>query len=337
MSDAPLLAAAWFWLLGIILIIYVVLDGFDLGAGILSLWTREERRKSLIMGALGYTWHANQTWLVILVGLLFGAFPLAYGLIFSALYIPVSVMLLGLILRTVAFEFREQSRHKLAWDLAFGGGSLLAGLAQGFILGGVLQGVHLKGDQFGGGIWDWLAPFTILAAVGLVSGYVLLGTTFLIVKTAGEMQQSCFRQATPAAWLALGSLIAAIVWAAQRQPRLTSQWLNWPGLLITLLPAILGVLSLIRLLFQVQNRKDEAAPFRLAGLFFVFCFISLAGSLFPYILPPSLTVNEAASQPLTLKIMLVVIIPLLPLTLWYNAFQYRVFSGKAGETGYGED
>jgi cytochrome bd ubiquinol oxidase subunit II len=336
LTGPHFLPTVWFGLLGLILIIYVILDGFDLGAGILFLWTREERHQHAIFGALGYTWHMNQTWLIVLVGLLFGAFPLAYGLVLSALYIPVSLMLLGLILRTVSFEFREESHNKAWWNLAFGGGSLLTGLAQGFILGGVLQGLRLEGEHFVGTVWDWLDPFTILVAVGLVSGYVVLGTTYLIVKTEGEVQQSCYRRAQPAAWLALVTVIAAILWASRRQPLLAANWLTLPGTFFTTLPAFLGLLSLLLLLFRLKRKTSETVPFLLTGFFFYFFFICLAGSLFPYILPPAVTVSAAAAPALTLQIMLVVMLPLLPVMLWYNTYQYRIFWGKAGEHGYGE-
>ena len=157
MADAtPLLADVWFWLLGFILLLYVALDGYDLGAGTLFLFTRDKTRQDLVKRGLGYNWHANQTWLVVAGGLLFGAFPLAYSVVLSALYVPVSLMLLGLIFRTVSFEFQEQSRHqafRILWGLRFGAGSLMAALAQGFILGAIIEGLKVNGDAFAGGIW----------------------------------------------------------------------------------------------------------------------------------------------------------------------------------------
>jgi cytochrome d ubiquinol oxidase subunit II len=329
-----LLAEIWFWLIGFILILYVVLDGFDLGAGILFLWTRDERRRSLILGALGYTWHANQTWLVVLGGLLFGAFPLAYGMLLSALYIPIGLMLLGLILRGVSFEFREEARHKVFWNLAFGGGSLLAALAQGFVLGGVLSGWHLAGDPYAGGVWDWLNPFTLLVSVGLVFGYLQLGATYLIIKTEPEMHDYCRKEALMATFLSLVILFGAVIWSLKIAPFLMHKCLSWPGLLTTSLPFLLAFFTYFLLLKTLRTGKSETTPFIQAIFIFVFTFISLAGSLYPYILPPQVTV-DAAAPALTLKVMLVVMVPLLPLMLLYNAYQYKVFSGKVSEAGYG--
>ena len=179
----------WFALVGFMLFLAVVSDGFDLGVGILSLLTRDERRRSILMGSIGPVWHANLTWLVVLGGVFFGAFPVAYGVIFSALYIPVFVMIIALAFRGVSFDFREEAQDQGPWNLAFGLGSLAAALAQGFAVGGFLGGLNLAGDRFVGGVWDWLNPFAALVALGLLCGYVLLGATYLIVKTEGDLQQ----------------------------------------------------------------------------------------------------------------------------------------------------
>jgi cytochrome d ubiquinol oxidase subunit II len=165
----------WFALIGFILFVALVADGFDLGVGILSLFTRDEPRRTLLMGSIGPVWHANLTWLVVLGGVFFGAFPVAYGVMFAALYLPVFVMIIALAFRGVSFDFREEARDKGPWNLAFGLGSLAAALAQGFAVGGFLGGLHLAGDRFGGSVWDWLNPFAALVALGLVWGYVLPG------------------------------------------------------------------------------------------------------------------------------------------------------------------
>jgi cytochrome d ubiquinol oxidase subunit II len=337
LSDPTLLAHIWFWLIGCLLILYVILDGFDLGAGILFLGTRDEKRRSVIMGALGYTWHANQTWLVVVGGLLFGAFPLAYGVVLSALYILVSLMLLGFILRAVSFEFMAEAHNKTLWNLAFGGGSLLAALAQGFVLGGVLSGLKITGHTYTGGIWEWLTPFTLFVSVGLACGYVLLGAAYLIIKTEHALQAFCRTLAFVAASFSFVITVGAVVWAWGLNPLLVQKWATWPGWWITAFPAILAFLTFVFLLVNLRAGSSETAPFTLAVLFFAFAFVSLAGSLHPYILPPGLTIEAAASPPLTLKIMLYVMIPLLPLMFLYNAYQYWVFRGKAGEDGYGEE
>jgi cytochrome d ubiquinol oxidase subunit II len=335
-GNPNLLAGIWFWLLGFILLLYVILDGFDLGAAVLFLGTTDAKRRALIRGGLGYTWHANQTWLVVLGGLLFGAFPLAYGLVLSALYLPIGLMLLGLILRSVSFEFQEEARYKVFWDLAFGGGSLLAALAQGFVLGGVIGGLKVAGDSFAGGVWDWLTPFSLLVAVGLVCGYMLLGAAYLVIKTEGEMQQYCRDLASMAAFLAFVLALAAVIWSWYANPAMVQKWLTWPGLWITTFPALLAALAFFWLLNTLRAGKIETAPFTLAVLFFAFAFVSLAGSLYPFILPPAVTIEAAAAPSLTLEIMLLVMVPLLPIMLIYNAYQYRVFRGKAGVAGYRE-
>lgn len=331
-----LLADIWFWLIGFVLILYVVLDGFDLGAGMLYLWTRDERRRGFILGALGYTWHANQTWLVVLGGLLFGAFPLAYGVVLSALYIPIGLMLLGLIFRGVSFEFREEAHNKVIWNLAFGGGSLLVALAQGFVLGSVLSGLPMDGETYVGGVWAWLNPFALLVSVGLVFGYLQLGATYLITKTEPEMHDYLRKQASMATFLALFLALGAVIWSWQHTPFFVSTWFSWPGLLITSLPFLVALFTFFLLLNTLRTGKSETAPFIQAILIFVFSFVSLAGSLHPLILPPQVTLYQAAAPALTLKVMLFVIVPLLPVMLLYNAYQYKVFSGKASEPGYGD-
>jgi len=337
MSTPTLLAAIWFWLLGFILLIYVTLDGFDLGAGIIFLGTTDAPRRALIRGGLGYTWHANQTWLVVAGGLLFGAFPLVYGVVLSALYLPIGLMLLGLILRSVSFEFQAEATHQAFWNLAFGGRSLMAALAQGFVLGGVRGGLSVSGDTFAGGVWSWATPFTLLVSVGLVCGYMLLGAAYLVAKTEGDMQQHCRDLASMAAFLAFILALGAIIWSWYLYPPLLQKRRSWPSLWITTFPALLAVLTLLWLLNTLRTGKIETAPYILAVLFFACALVSLAGSLYPLILPPTVTIEAAASAPVVLEIMLLVMIPLLPVMLIYNAYQYRVFRGKAGEAGYGEE
>jgi cytochrome d ubiquinol oxidase subunit II len=329
-ADLHLWGDIWFWLLGFVLILYVVLDGFDLGAGILFLGTKDDKRRQMIVGGLGYTWHANQTWLVVWGGLLFGAFPLAYGVLLSALYIPIGLMLLGLILRGVSFEFRKEARHKAFWDLAFGGGSLLAALAQGFVLGGVVSGLKMTGDTYAGGVWDWFNPFTLLVSVGLVFGYLQLGAVYLLIKTTDEMQTYCRKLASLATIFSFFAALGVIIWSWQIHPSIMQKWTTWPCFWITAFPALLTLPAFFWLIKTLRAGKSETAPFVLAALIFALLFGSLAGSLHPFILPPAMTLEAAASQPLTLKVMLLVIVPLLPVMLIYNAYQYRVFRGKAG-------
>jgi cytochrome d ubiquinol oxidase subunit II len=253
----------------------------------------------------------------------------------SALYIPFGLMLLGLIFRGISFEFREEAHDKGFWNLAFGGGSLLAALGQGFVLGGILSGLNLAGDTYAGGVWDWLNPFTLLVSLGLVFGYLQLGAVYLIIKIEPEMRDYCRKLASVATFFSLVIVLGAVIWSLKITPVLIQKWLSWPGLLTTSLPFLLALLSYFVLLNTLRTEKSETAPFIQSIFIFVFAFISLAGSLYPYILPPQVTV-DAAAPALTLKVMLMVMVPLLPLMLLYNAYQYKVFSGKVSEGGHGE-
>ncbi len=330
------LGDVWFALLGFILFLALALDGFDLGIGILTLFGRYEDRRAAMMNSIGPVWHANLTWLVVLGGLLFGAFPLAYGVILSALYIPLSLMLLGLIFRGAAYDFRAEARHQRPWTLAFGLGSLTAALAQGFIVGALVNGFKVAGRGFAGGVWDWLSPLGALVALGLLCAYLLLGATYLIMKTEGEVQTNAYRQAQVAAWVLLIVAVGLGFWGIFKDPFLARKWLVWPTLWLTLFPAILGAVSFILLISSLLKTGDKA-PFGWSlALFFFSCF-TMAASLHPYIIPPAVTVAEAAAPPLILAIMLAVTALILPVMLIYNGYQYLVFRGKAGGGGaYGE-
>lgn len=206
------LPQVWFVILGLFLFFYFLLDGFDLGVRILSLTSSSEQRRSLLMTSLGNIWDANETWLVLMAGPLFGAFPLAYGTILNALYLPLMIMVVGLILRAVAFEFREHSDNKSFWNFAFGIGSFIASLFQGFTLGGVLAGIKVDlSGHFIGGMWDWLSWQSLLTALTLVQGYVLIGSTYLILKTEGRLQETHFRTAKLADWTTfIGAILITI-------------------------------------------------------------------------------------------------------------------------------
>ncbi|MFI5330376.1 MAG: cytochrome d ubiquinol oxidase subunit II [Desulfobaccales bacterium] len=328
------LGDVWFALLGFILFLALALDGFDLGIGILTLFCRNEARRSAMMNSIGPVWHANLTWLVVLGGLLFGAFPLAYGLLLSALYIPLVLMLWGLIFRGVSFDFRAEARRQRPWTLGFGLGSLLAALAQGFIVGALVSGLKVEGREFTGGVWDWLNPLAALVALGVLCAYLLLGAAYLILKTEGEVREKACRQAQVAAWSLLTVSAGLGCWGLCKYPFLARQWFVWPTLWLTTFPMLLAALALVMLLASLL-RSDDRAPlaWSLAGCFFA--FLAMAASLYPYVIPPAITVAEAAAPPLILAIMLAVTALILPVMLIYNGYQYLVFRGKAGG-GYGE-
>jgi cytochrome d ubiquinol oxidase subunit II len=328
------LPTLWFAIIGFVLFLAVVLDGFDLGIGILSLFTQDETRRSILMGSIGPVWHANLTWLVVLGGLFFGAFPLAYGVIFTALYIPLIIMIIAMAFRGVSFDFRAESQDKRAWNLAFGLGSLFAALAQGFAVGGFLAGLKMQGDKFGGGVWDWLNPFATLVALALLCGYVLLGATWLILKTTGDIQHDGYRHAQVGAW-SLVILAAALgVWSIYKYPFLARKWFAFPGAWLTFIPLMLAAGAFI-LLIRSLLKLQETAPFVWSLIFFALAMFAVSASLHPYVIPPSITLTAAAAPHLTLVTMLILVAILLPIMVIYNGYQYIVFRGKVTGEGYG--
>lgn len=330
------LPEVWFFILALFLFLYVMLDGFDLGVGILSLTASSEERRGVLMTSLSNTWDANETWLVVMAGGLFGAFPLAYGTILTALYIPIITMIFGFIFRAVAFEFREQSERKFFWNIAFGTGSFVAALGQGFALGSVIAGISVdQAGHFIGTTWDWLNWKSILVALTLIQGYVLIGSTYLILKTSGELQSTHYRTAKLSAITTLlGAILITIstpVFYEQARVRLFHQ----PQIYIFAMIPILGTLLIWRLLKSIEL-KAENAPFVWTILIFLLTFIGLALVIFFYIIPTQITIYQAAASPSALVFMLVFIGFLIPIMLFYNIYQYIVFRGKVASTSYGE-
>ena len=330
------LPQVWFGILALFLFLYVMLDGFDLGVGILSLTSSSEERRGILMTSLSNVWDANETWLILMGGSLFGAFPLAYGTILNALYIPIVLMLFGFIFRGVAFEFREESRNKVFWNFAFAAGSFLAALGQGLALGGVLAGIPVDAaGHYTGNTLEWFNLPSVLVALTLIQGYVLIGSTYLIWKTEGELQETHYRTAKLAAATTLiGAILITIatpIFYDYARERLFQTPLVY---LFALIP-ILGVL-LIGLLVRSLNRRQERTPFLLTILLFLLTFLGLALVVFPYIIPTEVTIYEAAADPSALVFMLIFIGGLIPVMLFYNLYQYFVFRGKVTADGYGK-
>ncbi len=325
----------WYFIIGLILVLYVVLDGFDLGVGVLSLFARDEERRGTMMASLGSVWDANETWLVVLGGALFGAFPLVYAVALHALYIPITLMIFGLIFRGVAFEFHEHARHKTPWGIAFGAGSLVAATMQGLALGGVINGIRVEDGDFAGGVWDWLNPFALLVAIGVVSGYTLLGATYLVMKTGSELQARSYRRAWIAAWLMLAAAAGVTVWTPLQYARVADKWFSIPNMFyIGLLPLAASIAFVM--LLRSLRRRNEQAPFVWSLVIFVVSFAGLAISLYPSLLPPNVTIADAVASPETLVFMLTGIGMLLPVMMIYNGYQYLVFRGKVDDSGYGQ-
>jgi cytochrome d ubiquinol oxidase subunit II len=330
------LPQVWFVILGLFLFLYVMLDGFDLGVGILSITSDNEERRDILMTSLSNIWDANETWLVLMAGGLFGAFPLAYGTILNALYIPILAMVFGFIFRNVAFEFREQSNRKLFWNLAFGGGSFVAALGQGFALGAVLKGIAVDSTgHFIGGTWDWLNWQSVLVALTLIQGYVLIGSTYLVWKTEDEIQEIHYRTAKISAWTTLVGAIFITVSTPIFYESVRARLFQAPLVYIFAVIPVLGMLLIWQLLMSLA-RKEERAPFVWTILLFLLTFLGLGLVVFPYIIPTQITIYEASADPSSLVIMIIFIGFLIPVMLFYNLYQYIVFRGKVTGRSYGE-
>lgn len=313
---------------------YVVMDGFDLGIGILFPGFRVGGERDMAMNSIAPVWDGNETWLVLGGGGLMAAFPLAYAIILPALYAPLTVMLLGLVFRGVAFEFRwRDPAHRRFWDAAFFGGSLLATLAQGITLGALLQGIEVTGRAYGGGWWDWMTPFSILTGVSLVIGYALLGSGWLIWKTQGPLQADARRFARP---LAI-ALLVAIGLVSAYTPFLEGQyyqrWFAWPGLLVAVpIPVIVAATGV--LLWRSIDRDPDGRPFLLTLLLFGLSMVGLAISIYPDAIPGRVTIWQAAAPERSQIFMLVGASVMVPVILAYTGWAYWVFRGKVDEAGY---
>ena len=325
--DLPLV---WAGLLGFAVLAYVVLDGFDLGTGILFAVERRPDDRATMMNTIAPVWDGNETWLVLGGGGLFAVFPLAYATLLPALYPTIIAMLLALVFRGVAFEFRFRAvtgRGRAAWDFAFFAGSTMAAFAQGLTLGGVLQGVHVAGRAYAGGWWDWLTGFTILCGLAVVVGYALLGATWLIWRTEGALQQRCRRHAHTLGAATLALIVVVSLWTPMLNPVFAQRWFGWPGILLTSPVPILVVLLAVGF-WRGLSLQHHATPFLCALGWFVLGYAGLGISLYPHIVPPDITIWQAAAPPESQAFLLVGAVVLVPVILAYTAFAYYVFRGK---------
>ncbi len=330
--DGSWLPVAFAALMGAAILLYVVLDGYDLGVGILTGARVEPVHKDRMIASIGPFWDANETWLVLAVGLLLVAFPQAHGAILGALYLPVAVMLLGLIMRGVSFEFRAKvaAGHKRAWDRAFFAGSLLTALAQGYMLGLYIVGFERTAAN---------VAFAILTAVCLVAGYAFIGAAWLVMKTEGALQRRAVAWARGSLWpVAVGMAAVSLVTPFMSE-RIFDKWFSFPNLLLLApIPLVTAglFLGLHLALKHLPSRTDRFCwiPFAGAVGLFLLGFHGLAYSFFPYVVPNALTVWQAAAADESLMIMFVGALIVLPVIGLYTAFSYRVFSGKATELRY---
>lgn len=328
------LTMIWILILGFGVLMYVLMDGFDLGVGILFPFAPDDRARNDMMNSVAPVWDGNETWLILGGAGLLAAFPLVYTVFLPALYIGVFLLLAGLIFRGIAFEFRfKAQRSRYLWDHAFNIGSTVAAFAQGAVVGAYIQGFETEGFRYVGGPLDWLTPFSVMTGLGVVTGYALLGATWTILKTEGRTQEWAWR-VTP--WLLAGMLaffVIVSIWTPLASERVFERWLGnahvlWIFPLATLLVA--------GWLFSAIRRRREGTPFIATMSLFILFYIGLLISMWPYAVPPEHTFWDAASDPGSQLFLLLGFLFVIPFVLGYTAWTYWIFRGKVGEhSGYG--
>lgn len=318
----------WAAILAAGIFFYVLLDGFDLGVGILYGFEPDVESRNLVMNSIAPIWDGNETWLVLGGLALLAAFPLAFAIVVPALYFPVLVMLLALVFRGVAFEFRfRDAEHKTFWDHGFCYGSALAAFAQGVMLGSYIQGFRIEGREFVGSSFDFLTPFSLLTGLALVFGYNLLGAGWLVLKTEDEIQERARRHGRFALIGVLVGIGVVSLWTPLVSPEIANRWFSWPNIAI-LAPIPLATLLTAYLAWRALGRDTHAGPFIGAVALFSLSYLGIAVSLWPFIVPHSFTLWEAASSPSTQAFLLVGTLFLLPVILVYSGWSYWVFRGK---------
>ena len=335
MTPTLNLVPIWTTILAVGVFLYVALDGFDLGVGMLYNFAPDRRAREFVMNSIAPIWDGNETWLILgSVGLL-AAFPVAFAIIIPAVYFPILLMLLALIFRGVAFEFRyRDAEHRTFWDHGFAAGSALAAFAQGVVLGAFIQGFQVEGRQFVGGSFDCFTPFSIFTGVALMSGYALLGAGWLIIKTEGDLQD--WARALGRRSLVGVTLAVAIVslWTPFIDAHIAARWFSWPNIAI-LAPVPLITAGLVWYEWRSLNDRSEYAPFLAALGLFVMSYLGIAISLWPMIVPRHFTFEQAAASQSTQAFLLIGTLVLLPIILVYTAWSYWVFRGKVrSDVGY---
>ncbi|WP_435653036.1 cytochrome d ubiquinol oxidase subunit II [Pseudomonas putida] len=331
--DLPLI---WAVIIIFGVMMYVVMDGFDLGIGMLFPFVKGEQDRDVMMNTVAPVWDGNETWLILGGAGLFGAFPMAYAVVLEALYLPLILMLIGLIFRGVAFEFRFKAKadKRHIWDKAFIWGSLIATFFQGVALGAFLEGFKVVDRHFAGGTLDWLTPFSLFCGLGLIVAYTLLGCTWLIMKTEGPLQQKMHDMARPLALVLLVVIGIVSLWTPIAYPQIADRWFSMPNL-IWFMPVPLLVLVTFYGLLKAVARNAHYMPFLLTLVLIFLGYSGLGISLWPNIIPPSISIWDAAAPPQSQGFMLVGTLFILPFILMYTFWSYYVFRGKVThEDGY---
>jgi cytochrome d ubiquinol oxidase subunit II len=324
----PLICAS---VVAIAVLLYVVLDGFDLGIGILYPFFPAEADRDRMMNSVAPFWDGNETWLVLGGNGLFVAFPLAYAIIMPAIYVPLIAMLLALVFRGVAFEFRWVAKpHHRKWDIAFAAGSTMAALCQGFMLGALIEGLRIEGREFGGGPFDWLTPFSVMCGLGLLVGYALIGACWIVMKTTDALERKARALALPLL-VALAAFIALVsIWTPLQFPQIAARWFSTPNVFyLAPLPLLTAVLVVV-CWWGIRGGRSTVA-FYSAVAVFALAFIGLAISVYPYLVPWSLSIWDVAASPQSQTFILIGTVILLPFIIGYTVFVYHTFRGKLRE------
>lgn len=322
-----ILALAWCGIIAFGVIMYVLLGGFDIGIGIMSIFFKNEHDRDIMISTILPVWDGNQTWLVFGGAALYAAFPLAFSTILPVMYIPIFVMVISLLFRGIAFEFRLKAiKTKKFWDICFFLGSLFATIVQGLVLGTFVQGFSLESAI----AHPWLNPFGMACAAGLICGYVLLGANYLIIKTSGALQKKCFRIANIMQYFILAGFIMASAWSPFLDPAIMQRWFD-PKNMIWL--SILPILTLVFFTthWYAIKKRYEHLPFWCVIGMFLMCYAGFIISIYPYIVPRKITYTEAAADPSSLIFILIGACIMMPVLLYYTYHSYKIFSGKVTE------
>lgn len=330
------LANLWFLILAFELAMYAILDGMDLGIGAWTLFDKDVNHTSTELAIIGPFWDANETWLVMAGGILFGAFPIVYGIGANALYVPIMILIFSLIFRAVAIEFREHSHNKRAWDVVFGLGSVGAIFGQGLAVGGLFGGIKIGANGFAGGPWDFLSPFSIILSFGFLFGYMMMGASYSAMKTEGKIQSKNFSRTVVSAVLAVVLTVFALLTLHFLHLPEMKNWLSAPDEYILTALYILAGIFVVMIISSAMKRKEKAS-YRWTLLLVTDVFVAGVAEAFPYIVPPNITAAAVASPDETLISMLIGIGLMIPVILAYNFYIKKYFKGKVTkEEGYGK-
>lgn len=326
-----MLPLIFFLLLGLIVLVYVVLDGFDLGIGILFPFTSDEKERDVMMNSIAPVWDGNETWLVFGGAMLYGAFPKVYGLLLPVLYMPIMLMLIGLIFRGVSFEFRfKAKKSKPIWNWSFAISSVVATFFQGVILGAFVQGFSMEGASLSPAKLTWLTPFSLCTGVALICGYALLGASWMIIKSKGLLQTKMIHYARGLLVLVSMFLIFVSIWTPLHSREIFERWYTFPNI-VYLSPLPLIAVFCIYKIWQNLNKKSEYKPFYYTIIVFLCAYLGIGVSVYPYLIPNKITIWQAAAPDSTLMFILIGVAVMLPILLAYTLYAYHLFKGKASE------